>query len=370
MQQRREEIEMLAKQLIEQVSTRDNLEARERCLEILEAYFQDTPVMVKKFPLNGYPSTIFLLGDHKDLDLVMYGHIDVVDGHPEQFIPKVEGDRLIGRGASDMKGMVAMEAVLLKQLAKKHPRPNIAFLVVTDEEWGNAGGARNFLNEGYVPRVTLMPDGGDHFELVLIEKGVIWFELTANGEWAHGSRPWLGKNAIEIMMDALGRIKKSFELATADEPENVSMNIGHIKGGDAYNVVPNRVTCWVDIRHTPTHTSDQIIELVKNAVGPNVDVKVTIAVPSFSVDKNSEIIRLMQEIMKEHLGIDPVLQVSCGASDAIRFAEQNIPVVITKPHCGGHHADPEWLDLKSTMDLYQIYEKYIERFATLIRSRS
>ena len=264
--------------------------------------------------------------------------------------------------------MVAMEAVLFKQLAKKNPHLNIGFLAVTDEEWGNAGGVRSFLNEGYVPRVTLMPDGGDHFEIVLIEKGVVWFELTAKGDWAHGSRPWLGKNAIEVMMSALDRIKNSFELATADDPESVSMNIGHINGGDAYNVVPNRVTCWVDIRHTPTHTSDQIIEIIHAAAGEDVDVNVTIAVPSFSVDKNSEMIRLMQEVMKEHLGMDPVLQVSCGASDAIRFAEQNIPVVITKPHCGGHHADPEWLDMKSTMDLYQIYEKYIERFVKLIKN--
>ena len=39
--------------------------------------------------------------------VVLHGHIDVVPAHEEQFTPKVEGDRLIGRGAYDMKGALA-----------------------------------------------------------------------------------------------------------------------------------------------------------------------------------------------------------------------------------------------------------------------
>ena len=54
-----------------------------------------------------------------DPTLVFHGHFDVVPGRAEQFVPRVEGDRLIGRGAYDMKGALASMMCAMRDLAEQ-----------------------------------------------------------------------------------------------------------------------------------------------------------------------------------------------------------------------------------------------------------
>src|SRR5918999_4313091 len=65
--------------------------------------------------------------------LVFHGHYDVVPGRPEQFVPRVEGDRLIGRGTYDMKGALAAMMCALHDLAGQE-QVRVRFVCVPDEE--------------------------------------------------------------------------------------------------------------------------------------------------------------------------------------------------------------------------------------------
>src|SRR3989440_9387640 len=65
--------------------------------------------------------------------VILHGHLDVVPGHPEQFAPRVEGDRLIGRGAYDMKGGLAVMMCAVKDLGSSSP-VRVRLLCVPDEE--------------------------------------------------------------------------------------------------------------------------------------------------------------------------------------------------------------------------------------------
>jgi acetylornithine deacetylase len=73
--------------------------------------------------------------------LLLNGHIDVVPGTPEQFRPHVEGDRLIGRGACDMKGGIAAMVIAAETLAAAGElRGDVIVCTNTDEESSGVGG--------------------------------------------------------------------------------------------------------------------------------------------------------------------------------------------------------------------------------------
>src|SRR6266566_7521482 len=65
--------------------------------------------------------------------VVLHGHLDVVPGRPEQFQPRVEGDRLIGRGGYDMKGGLAAMMCALKDVERQE-RVRLKLVCVPDEE--------------------------------------------------------------------------------------------------------------------------------------------------------------------------------------------------------------------------------------------
>src|SRR5436190_10428736 len=56
---------------------------------------------------NGLPVLAATVGAGEGPEVVLHGHLDVVPGAPEQYEPRVDGDRLFGRGAYDMKGGLA-----------------------------------------------------------------------------------------------------------------------------------------------------------------------------------------------------------------------------------------------------------------------
>src|SRR5688572_27426299 len=98
------------------------LEARE--IEVVDHQFGDIHALtavVGPDEASGRPTIVF------------HGHLDVVPGRPEQFVPRVEGDRLIGRGSYDMKGGLAAMMCAVRDLAEQD-RVRVRFVCVPDEE--------------------------------------------------------------------------------------------------------------------------------------------------------------------------------------------------------------------------------------------
>src|SRR5437660_1912293 len=86
---------------------------------------------------NGLPVLVSEVGAAAEAEdvpcVVFHGHLDVVPGRPEQFCPRIEGDRLIGRGAYDMKGGLAAMMCALKDL-ERQDRVRVRLVCVPDEE--------------------------------------------------------------------------------------------------------------------------------------------------------------------------------------------------------------------------------------------
>ncbi len=157
--------------------------------------------------------------------LILLGHTDVVSANPAQwshppFAGEIVDDFVWGRGALDMKGMLAMEAMALILLKRNQiiPERDILFIAVADEETGGGQGiewlmeqdipglreAEYVINEG---STGMIRDGIPIFACQTGEKGVLWVKLTIPGTPGHASMP-TSNNAIFKMMKVIDRLEK------------------------------------------------------------------------------------------------------------------------------------------------------------------
>ncbi|MCE9626172.1 MAG: M20/M25/M40 family metallo-hydrolase [Deltaproteobacteria bacterium] len=163
-------------------------------------------------------------GSGKREPLLLLGHLDVVPADPKEwkyppFEATVEGDYLYGRGAIDMKSLVALEIqtfIRLKREAAKLEGDVILALVADEEAGGKMGAgflvdqhwdqvkAKYVFNEG---SIGFNRKGMHLYPIQVAEKGVAWMRLTAHGTSGHGSMP-SRDNATVKLIRALNRLAK------------------------------------------------------------------------------------------------------------------------------------------------------------------
>src|SRR5581483_10061533 len=103
----------------------------------VKGWLESRDIAVDDHDHNGLPVLLADVGPRAPAEnvpyVVFHGHLDVVPGRPEQFRPRVEGDRLIGRGAYDMKGGLAAMMCALKDL-ESQDQVRVRLVCVPDEE--------------------------------------------------------------------------------------------------------------------------------------------------------------------------------------------------------------------------------------------
>jgi acetylornithine deacetylase len=158
-------------------------------------------------------------------------HLDTV---PPYLPPRLEGDKLHGRGASDAKGIAAAMMVAADRLVaggEKH----VDLLLLVGEEKGSDG-ARAANNLGTRSRFLI---NGEPTESKLASgaKGSLRATIRTRGREAHSAYPQLGRSAIEPLIELLPTLKK---LPLPSDPVlgDTTVNIGTIKGGTEANIIP------------------------------------------------------------------------------------------------------------------------------------
>ncbi len=282
-----------------------------------------------------------LRGSGKKGPLLLNGHLDVVPADPEHWqkppFEGLEADGCIwGRGAIDMKNMVAMSLMALVQL-KRRSIPldrDVIFAAVADEEAGSRKGAL-FLVEQHPELVRaefVLNEVGGHtlhmgqkrfYPVQVSEKGLCWFEIVAAGEPGHGSMPHPHNAVVRLAraITALGSVRlkqhntdvvAGFLRALADGapfPQNrilpmllnpalantlldviqkvnpdqaiglnamlrntVSPTI--LAAGKKVNVIPSSATAQVDGRVIPGQSVRNFLDEVENVIGPGLRINV------------------------------------------------------------------------------------------------
>jgi acetylornithine deacetylase/succinyl-diaminopimelate desuccinylase-like protein len=171
-----------------------------------------------------------LKGTGEKPNLLLLGHLDVVAANPAEwsidpFAGTVKDGYVYGRGAYDMKGMIAVEVFTLKLLKKNRVpiKGDVVLAATADEEKGGEEGAgyllRNYKDKVWCPYVLNEGAGlaipqkkGNIYPIQTAEKGILWFRIKAKGMPGHGSTPNLADNAIL-------RINKVIDKLSQYQPE-------------------------------------------------------------------------------------------------------------------------------------------------------
>jgi acetylornithine deacetylase/succinyl-diaminopimelate desuccinylase-like protein len=274
--------------------------------------------------------------------LLLNGHLDTVGvvGMDAPFKARVEGGRLYGRGAYDMKG--ALAAILLAAAEADGLRGDVIVTLVADEELGSIG------TEAVLERVHA--DGAivvepTELRVAIAHRGFVGFELETAGVAAHGSRPDLGVDAIAKMGPILVALTELDERLQAGPRHPLvgaaSLHASLIEGGQELSSFPARCVLTGERRTIPGETVEQVEEELR-AIAADATVRVVVSRDPLSPQPGHPFVELVRRAADtgEHVGAP-------FWTDAGLIAGAGIPTVLFGPAGAGAHAAVEWVDVAS-----------------------
>ncbi len=309
------------------------LEARD--VQVHELAVRELPVLVADAGPTDAPLTVLL-----------HGHLDVVPGFEEQFVPRLEGENLYARGAYDMKGGLAALMLAIADLQDlKDIRVRLGIVPDEESEEEVERGCDLLLEEGFVGDFAITGEPTDML-VGVAAKGVLAVRVRVEGRAAHGATPWLGENAILRAFQVFREIESlPFAAESSELYDRPSINLGRILGGDALNKVPDACVIDVDLRYLPEQDPEAILDQVRGIDG--AEVISTFRRPPALVDPASPFVRALCDAASPHHPERVTSVGRDGASDAVSFLRAGIPAVEFGPVGAGHHGPEEWVSIPS-----------------------
>jgi acetylornithine deacetylase len=215
--------------------------------------------------------------------LILNGHVDVVSPEPIETWERdgpwsgtIEGNRLYGRGAADMKSGLIGNYFALKTVLDLglQPQGEIVLESVIEEEAGGSGGTLATLIGGYTADAMIIPEPLG-LQIITAHPGIHYFRVKAYGKTAHAAQSHEGVNAI-------GKLAKIYERLIALDRDRAqrnrddffekmtgrscNLNIGTFKAGDWPSTVAGWAVLEARISYLPGEAEEGIKEEVKQVV--------------------------------------------------------------------------------------------------------
>jgi len=324
----------------------------------VEGWLEARGIEVATEEVRGLPVLKAEVGPERAPTVVLHGHLDVVPGRAGQFEPRVEGERLYGRGAYDMKGALAAMLMTLAAM-RDSERVRVRLGIVGDEESEEEAerGSDALVDGGFVGDFAITGEPTD-LQIGVEAKGVLALRLEVSGVAAHGATPWLGDNAVLKAHDVFRSIESlPFARHSSELFDRPSINLGRILGGDALNKVPDRCVIDVDIRYLPDQDPATVLEQIHGL--PDAEARTLFTRPPAVVDRDSPFVRGLREAVSAHHEGEPMSVGRDGASDAVSFLRVGVPAVEFGPAGEGHHGPTEWVSLPSLVAYRQALEAFL-----------
>ncbi len=328
-----------------------------RAGSLIDDYLRNAGLDVKFFD-GKYPAIYATFPKPSTFDLqpiLLAGHFDVVEPEPDdsQFIPRIEGDYLWGRGAADMKTVVATYMVWMKDTMKAGaPYPNIALMLIGNEENGEAeawGTPHLLIELNLTPSLFIAGErtgekGTELFGEICIEnRGVMRFDIIAHGAKGHSGVAGTGDLSERLInaRTALNEIfAKHLTLKAADGWQSQAkfpfINVGTI---GVYNVTAAEGILGVEIRPIPQDNVEGLKLKVESYCEANgLEAKFNVMENGVACDpQNPALLALIQSV-KNASGADPKIGRKLPGTSA-RFAPGGQAVVWGQTGFGPHAKD-------------------------------
>lgn len=285
--------------------------------------------------------------------ILLTGHFDVVEPEPDdsQFTPRIEGDYLFGRGAADMKTVVATYLVWMKDICRGGaPYPNIALLLVGNEENGEAEewGTPHVLKElNLVPSLFIAGErtgekGDELFGEICVEnRGVMRFDVIARGAKGHSGVAGTGDLSDKLIAarSALNEIfAKHLTLKSSDGWQSQA-KFPFISVGTpgVYNVTAGEGILGVEIRPIPQDDVNGLRAAVEAyCVENGLEVNFSVMENGVACDPNNPALKALLEAVKQASGGEEARVGRKLPGTSARFAPGGQAVVWGQSGVGPH----------------------------------
>ncbi|NBA39102.1 ArgE/DapE family deacylase [Enterococcus hirae] len=309
--------------------------------------------------------------------LGLSGHMDVVSAGDESnwtyppFAAEIKGNRLYGRGATDMKSGLAAMVIAMIEL-KESGKPfngTIKLLATVGEEVGELG-SEQLTKAGYVDDLDgLIIGEPTNYNLMYTHMGSINYTVVSHGKEAHSSMPQEGYNAINHLNEFITRANEQMD-ALANDFQNSALgktihNVTVINGGNQVNSIPSQAQLQGNIRSIPEFPNDQIIDLLQKIVdelneGTNYHLELTIDYNKIPVKANPDS-SLTHHIQKQFKQPLPLVG-AAATTDAAEFTKSAHsfdfvvfgPGVVNLPH-----QIDEYVEIDNYLDMIDTYQAII-----------
>ncbi len=304
--------------------------------------------------------------------LLFEAHTDTVPpstGQLDPFTPRMEGEKLYGRGSCDTKAsVVAAFLALASILPVRERRTTLSVAFTMGEELGHEG-AKHLAAAGFRADAAVIgePTGLD---VVAAHKGVLRWKMVTVGRSAHSSNPEKGCNAILKMARVIRALEDRLipRLRERSHPllGSPTLSVGRIEGGLQVNIVPDRCTVELDWRILPGESWGAARRELEAALEPacaeDPELRVVIDEPDqafagMETPLDAPIVRLAQEAVRRIDGEHPVRGVAYG-TDGAELSPAGIPCVVLGPgHIEQAHTSSEFVDIQQVLKAAAIYRE-------------
>ncbi len=309
-------------------------------------------------------------GEH----LCFAGHVDIVppgDGwDSDPFVPTLKDGFVYARGTQDMKSGVC--AFLQAVKGAKEFKGTLSIVLTSDEEGDGLDGTIKVLE--YMEKNNFLPDFalvaeptcekvmGDAIKVG--RRGSINGILEVFGVQGHAAYPEKSKNPIDLIAPLLDRLA-GYHFDNGDENFSPSrLTLTDIRSGmEVTNVTPGYLKMMFNVRNS-TNTTKEDIESYIDSVLKGLDYKLQLfqGAKPFVTRRDSKVVRLTSEVIKDVIKVEPKLSTAGGTSDARLFAQFGVDTIEFGVINDTIHALNERTTLKEVELLEEVFSKMIKKF--------
>lgn len=320
-----------------------------------------------------------------DKILGISGHADTVSAGDiskwtyDPFKATIVGDKLYGRGSSDMKSGLAAQVIAIIELVEEHTLPagTLRFLMTNNEEDG-ASGAKVLTEKGYSKDLDALiisePTGGD---VIYAHCGSLNYRVKSYGKAWHSSAP---KNGINAITDLIAFANQEPHLFDKFESDPILGDLAHsitkIEGGHQINSIPEYAELSGNIRPTGTAPNQAIIDILTRTIDQlnqeiagHLELEIIHDFYPVVTDPNDKLIKQLTSLSTANFNRKAELKIIHGATDASDFVKANpaLPVAVFGPDSweNAHQVD-EFTTissyLKTITTLKQVILQYFNEF--------
>lgn len=283
--------------------------------------------------------------------VLLNGHLDTVgvSGMPAPFAARIDGDRLLGRGAADMKGGVAATAVAAEHLVARGAPVRPVLALVADEEDASLGSEAVIAalpGLGIRPQACLIAEPTD-LALCRSLRGFAVVRVTFPGRASHSSQAELGVNAVTHLGRLLHAVDKRAEAVRGTGGD---LMVTVARGGESPFVVPDHAECLVELRLTPDRSAADALTEVAALLDPTWKAEATLIAhrDGWRLAAAGPAADLSQRLGAA-LGTGVTFEAPYWMEAPLW--EKVCPTLICGPSGGGLHAVDEWVDLRQVRAL-------------------